>query len=306
MSKIGYIARYSIIINKLSSHKYCTYQELENHIERELNFLQTLDDTLNVGFSKRTFERDKKEIRNIFQINIEYSASRKGYYIEENEGQRNNIMQSMEYFEVFNSLQLARGISPHLLLENRKPQGTENLPKLIHAIKKNTQVRFRYQKFSEGQESETLIEPYALKEFKYRWYLIGKDCKDNAIKRFALDRLFNLEITKKTFDFPENYDIQESYRHCFGIINPENEEPQEIILAFSPFQGKYIKTLPLHESQQILVDNEQELRIRLYLRITHDFVMEILSHSSNVKVLAPEVLIERVKNELQNSLNLYL
>lgn len=306
MSKIGYIARYSIIINKLSSHKYCTYQELENHLERELNFLQTLDDTLNVGFSKRTFERDKKEIRNIFQINIEYSASRKGYYIDETEGQRNNIMQSMEYFEVFNSLQLARGISPHLVLENRKPQGTENLPKLIHAIKKNTQVRFHYQKFSEEQKSDTLIEPYALKEFKYRWYLIGKDYKDNAIKRFALDRLFNLEITKKTFDFPANYDIEESYRHCFGIINPENEEPQEIILAFSPFQGKYIKTLPLHESQQLIIDNEQELRIQLYLRITHDFVMEILSHSSNVKVLAPESLVNRVKNELQSSLNLYL
>ena len=59
-----------------------------------------------------------------------------------------------------------------------------------------------------------------------------------------MDRLTELEITRQNFHYPENYNIEEQYRYCFGIISPTDEAPQEIVLSFDPFQGKYIKTLP--------------------------------------------------------------
>ncbi|MCC6186040.1 MAG: WYL domain-containing protein, partial [Chitinophagaceae bacterium] len=61
--------------------------------------------------------------------------------------------------------------------------------------------------------SQRRVEPYALKEFKNRWYVIAKDNNDNHIKNFALDRLTELEITKKTFIYPNNYSVEESYRY---------------------------------------------------------------------------------------------
>lgn len=295
MSKRGYISRYLLILKKLKVKPYATYEELQAYIDNQFEYLQMQDDGLQIGFSKRTLQRDIKEISNIFGIDIEYSKSEKGYFISQSENENMNFQRMMEAFEIFNSLNMAHDLKPFIHLEKRKPQGTENLYGLLHAIKNKFQIKFTYQKFWEEEPSKRIAEPYALKEFKSRWYIMAKDMKDNHIKSFALDRLTNLEITTLHFQYNTNYNIEQNYRYCFGIISPNEEEPQDIILSFEPFQGKYIKTLPLHETQKVLVDNDDELKIKLKLYLTHDLLMELLSFGDNVKVIEPKTLADEIK-----------
>lgn len=295
MSKRGYISRYLLILKKLKVKPYSTYEELQAYIENQFDFLQMQDDTLNIGFSKRTLQRDLKEIRNVFGIDIEYSKTNKGYYISQSETENMNFQRMIEAFDMFNSLNLAQDLTPFIHLEKRRPQGTENLYGLLHAIKNKLKIKFTYQKFWEEEVSQRLVEPYALKEFKNRWYILAKDSKDNNIKSFALDRLTNLEITTQHYQYPDNYSIEQNYRYCFGIISPNGSAPQDIILSFDPFQGKYIKTLPLHETQEVLVDNDQETRIKLKLCLTHDLLMELLSFGDNMKVIEPKKLSDEIK-----------
>ena len=295
MSKRGYISRYMLILKKLKVKPYSTYEELQSYIENQFDYLQMQDDNLQIGFSKRTLQRDIKEIRNVFGIEIEYSKSYKGYFISQSETENMNFQRMIEAFDMFNSLNLAQDLTPFIHLEKRRPQGTENLYGLIHAIKNRLQIKFTYQKFWEEELSQRLVEPYALKEFKNRWYIMARDSKDNNIKSFALDRLTNLEITTQHYQYPDNYSIEQSYRYCFGIISPNDEAPQDIILSFDPFQGKYIKTLPLHETQQVLVDNDEETRIKLKLYLTHDLFMELLSFGDNMKVIEPKSLADEIK-----------
>jgi predicted DNA-binding transcriptional regulator YafY len=134
---------------------------------------------------------------------------------------------------------------------------------------------------------------------------MAKDNKDDKIKSFALDRLTNLEITNQTYQYPDFYNIEQSYRYSFGIISPNDEAPQNIILSFDPFQGKYIKTLPLHDTQEVLVDNEEEVRIKLKLCVTHDLVMELLSFGDNVKVMEPNSLVAEIKQAHENAFRQY-
>jgi predicted DNA-binding transcriptional regulator YafY len=305
MSKRGYISRYLLILKKLKVKPYSTYEELQAYIENQFDYLQMQDDTLNIGFSKRTLQRDIKEIRNVFGIDIEYSKSQKGYFISQNENENMNFQRMMEAFDMFNSLNLAQDLTPFIHLEKRRPQGTDNLYGLLHAIKNRFQIKFTYQKFWEEELSQRLAEPYALKEFKNRWYIMAKDSKDNNIKSFALDRLTNLEITNQAYQYPDNYSIEQSYRYCFGIISPNDEEPQDIILSFDPFQGKYIKTLPLHDSQQVLVDNDVEMKIKLKLCLTHDLVMELLSFGDNMKVIEPKSLADQIKQAHEKAYRQY-
>ena len=110
-------------------------------------------------------------------------------------------------------------------------------------------------------------EPLAQKEFKNRWYILTKDLNDNVLKTFGLDRLTVLDITRNQFKTPENFDIECQFRYCFGIISPTGEESQEVILSFDPVQGKYRKSLPLRESQKIIVDNDNELQVKLFLYV---------------------------------------
>lgn len=305
MSKRGYISRYLLILKKLKVKPYSTYLELQAYIENQFDYLQMQDDTLNIGFSQRTLQRDIKEIRNVFGIDIEFSKSNKGYFISQNENENMNFQRMMEAFDMFNSLNLAQDLTPFIHLEKRKPQGTENLYGLLHSIKNRLKIEFTYQKFWDDELSQRIVEPYALKEFKNRWYIIAKDSKDNDIKSFALDRLTQLEISKQTFEYPKNYSVEENYRYCFGIISPNGESPQDIILAFDPFQGKYIKTLPLHDSQVILIDNSEEIRIKLRLCLTHDFLMELLSFGEYLKVIEPKILADKVKKSHEKAYKQY-
>jgi predicted DNA-binding transcriptional regulator YafY len=305
MSKRGYISRYLLILKKLKAKPYASYAELQAYMENQFDYLQMQDDTLHVGFSKRTLQRDIREIRNIFGFDIEFSKSQKGYFISQNEHENKNFERVMEAFDLFNSLNLAQDLTPFVHLEKRRPQGTDNLYGLLHAIKKRLLIKFTYQKFWEESISNRIVAPYALKEFKNRWYLMAKDNKDDKIKSFALDRLTNLEITNQTYQYPDFYNIEQSYRYSFGIISPNDEAPQNIMLSFDPFQGKYIKTLPLHDTQEVLVDNEEEVRIKLKLCVTHDLVMELLSFGDNVKVLEPNSLAEEIKQAHENAFRQY-
>jgi predicted DNA-binding transcriptional regulator YafY len=167
------------------------------------------------------------------------------------------------------------------------------------------QISFTYEKFWDDEISHRLAEPYALKEFRNRWYVLANDLKDRKVKTFALDRLSGLEITRTKFSLPVNFDINERFKYCFGIISPNEPDPQEIVLSFNPLQGKYVKSLPLHESQVILKDNEQELLIKLTLFVTYDLLMEILSYGNNVKVLQPLSLVDEIRDCYENALKQY-
>jgi len=253
------------------------------------------DDSLTIAFSKRTLQRDLSEIRNLFGVDIAYSKSPKGYYIVEDDLENMNFQRMMEAFDLFNSLNISQDLTQHILLEKRRPQGTENLYGLLHAIKNRLQIRFTYQKFWEEEITHRTAEPYALKEFNNRWYIIAKNLKDGQTKSFALDRLSDLEITNQIFTLPLNLNIEQTYRYCFGIMSPTEPEPSDIILSFEPGQGKYIKTLPLHETQKIMTDDENQLIIKLTVYPTHDFVMELLSYGERLRVLEPQSLVREIK-----------
>ena len=298
MSKRESIARYNLIIKKLRKQpadfeQISTYLSLESELQ-EYNF----------NVSKRTFQRDLDDIRSLYNIDIVYDFSRKVYFIDFEEQPELNE-RILEAFDTFNALNITDRLSNYIHFEKRRPHGTENLYGLLHAIKNKVQISFSYKKFWEDEMSQRTAEPYALKEFKNRWYVLANDLKDNKVKSFALDRLTELEITRKKFQLPIDFDVNEHYKYCFGIISPNEHQPQEVILSFDPFQGKYIKTLPLHESQVILKDHEEELLIKLTLFLTHDFLMEILSYGDNVKVIQPESLIEDLKTSYENALKLY-
>ena len=114
MSKRAYISRYLIILKKLKAKPYPNYEDLLIHIEKQMEYLQMQDDTLNMGFSKRTLQRDIKEICNIFGITIEYSKSAKGYFISGNETENLHSQRMMEAFDLFNYLNLAQDLTPFL------------------------------------------------------------------------------------------------------------------------------------------------------------------------------------------------
>lgn len=300
MSKKQFLKRYSLIINKLRK-KASSFEEIQKYLAD-----QSINDDENYEISIRTFQREIKEIASTHGIEINYNRSQRVYEIvyEGNEERNERLMES---FEIIDALKISSNLSNHLILEKRKPLGTNNMNYLIHSIKNRNEITFSHTKYWDEEQGTTQrkVQPLALKEARYRWYLIAKDLNDNRVKTFGLDRISNLEITNLKFVLPENFNPEETFRYSFGIINGDNKEPQKIILSFSFEQGKYIKSLPLHHSQKELINNEEEYRIELLLHTTYDFVMELMSIGTEVKILEPENLKKEMIKKLKATLKQY-
>jgi predicted DNA-binding transcriptional regulator YafY len=289
MAKQDYLFRYLTIIKKLRRSGEATFKEINVYLEKESEFLDR-----QFSVSNRTFIRDLNEIRSLFKIDIRYDFAKGVYFIaEDQQSDLNNRM--LESIDTINSLQMVNDLTRYMFFEKRKAHGTHHFYGLLHAIRNRMVIHLVHQKFDRDEPKERPVEPYALKESKGRWYLLARDRQDRRIKTFGLDRILDFQTTPGRFDYPVSLDVNEMFRYCFGVINPDNEPPDEIILSFAPEQGKYIHSYPLHETQEILLDNDKELRIRLTLFITRDLVMEILSYGMAVRVIAPKRLIREVQ-----------
>lgn len=299
MSKQDYILRYLTIIKKLRRSKEAKLKEIKEYLRNEYE-----SQDLPFSLSNRTFQRDLNEIRTIFKIDIQYDFSKRVYYIvDDQNNDLNNRM--LESIDTINSLKLVSDITKYMFFEKRKAMGTHHFHGLLHAIKNRIVINLTHQKYDDDEPTERLVEPYALIESKSRWYLLSKDLNDKNLKTFGLDRILDFRNTPKRFDYPANLDVSEIFRNCFGVINPDDEKPQEIILSFEPFQGRYIKSYPIHESQTIINDDKNELRIKLNLYITPDLIMELLSYSETMEVIAPKRLKEAICIIYKDALSQY-
>lgn len=181
-------------------------------------------------------------------------------------------------------------------------KGNELLLKLIQALRSKKKISFGYQKFG-AEKKERIISPYIIKEDKHMWYLIGKIDGRDYVTTFAVDRMSDIRILKESVQrIP--FDSRSYFKYSFGVTVTD-DDPIEVILSFTHHQGHYIKALPIHETQKILVDNEEELRISLHVKPSYEFYSKILSYGNSVKVISPIEVQQEIKEKLQQALSNY-
>ena len=176
-------------------------------------------------------------------------------------------------------------------------QGIEFVELVVRAIREKRRLRLQYRKFDEVTTKEHFIEPYLVREFKSRFYLIGNavSAKGDKVLTFAFDRVVDLQLTDKTFD-GKFFDHEKFYQSVFGITAVEGKA-ENIELSFVPTQGKYILSQPIHHSQKLLKETAKEIRLGMSVSVNHEFVMQLLSYGANVKVLKPASLAKKIQDE---------
>jgi len=294
MSRKETIIRHKIIIQKLRS-RALTFEELSDRI---------LQEDSGIKFSKRTFQRDIIEILDLYGIEIKFNRSNQNYEIR-SEITDDYSQRMFEALDIFQALNFNNTTHSFIQFDTRKPKGTEHLNGLLHSIQNRFQIKINYRKFWEEEAEQRIIEPYLLKEFKARWYVIAFDLEKKDLRIFGLDRIINFRILETKFQFPVKKDVKKYFEDCFGIISPNNRKPEKIKLLFTENQGKYIKTMPLHSSQKITEIIDDKMTVELNLIPSYDFEMELLSQGEFVKVLEPKSLAENLKNRMENMIKVY-
>ncbi|MFC4818118.1 helix-turn-helix transcriptional regulator [Flavobacterium sp. GCM10023249] len=297
MAKVGFYKRYLYIIDRLQSVP-SNFQELQEYV---MNRLERDDLGRDFDFSIRTFDRDKKDIFDLFGILIQYNRKDKVYYIED-EIEDTSASRMVEAFSIHQALKEGNKITPSIYLESRKSSGTNLINGILYAIQNNLQITFTHTKFWDVETTQRTVKPIAIKESQHRWYLIAFDNKDGNIKNFGFDRISNLRISDTKFK-TILFDVEKEYRHAFGV---ETYAPaQKVVLEFTWQQGNYIKSFPLHSSQKVLSDTDNALLVELFIHPTNDLIMELMRFGAEVKVLEPEMLRNTIRDRVSEMIKLY-
>ena len=256
---------------------------------------------------RTTFIRHKEDIENMFGICIE--CQRKGgyfYYIENNDFMRNNHLQEwmLDSLSISSMLMESSSLQDRIVLENI-PMGKEYLQPIINAMKQDHKLLMTYHKFGQQESYTITIEPYAIKVFKQRWYLVAMNPKRETPSIYALDRIEHLEETEETFQFPTDFDTEAFFRDCYGVLSGTGDKAQHIVIrAFAPYMN-YLRTLPLHHSQKEVQSTPEYADFEFYLRPTFDFRQELLAQGHDVEVLHPAPFREEMKAMLEKMLSRY-
>ena len=253
---------------------------------------------------RRTFYNYRMAIEEIFKISIECNASTFEYYIDDedahNESVTNWLLNSAAINDVLSD---CREFSDRIFLEN-VPSAREHLPKVIDAIKQYNPISFTYRPYTRiSATPDVIVEPYFLKIFKQRWYVTGRNVKEDSIKTYALDRMSDVSILTSKYQIPEWFDAETYFRDSFGIMFTQGEVKNVVIKA-DVRQAKYLRALPLHHSQHETIHDEYSI-FYYKLRITPDFVEELLSHGPSLTVLNPPELRAMIVTSLQETLANY-
>ncbi len=254
--------------------------------------------------TRRTFYNYREGAETIFDVNIKCDPVTYEYYIESIDTESTRELQQW-LFDTLSVNYVARhnaDMSQRILPE-KIPSGNDYLSTIIGAMQENCVVRVLYHAFWKMEAQEVLLEPYFVKAFRKRWYVVGYNRVDNQVKTYALDRINDLSLMTERYEMPFEFVPGEYFAHAFGVMRGERIE--NIRLRVTPRQAQYFRALPLHESQceSVAADHYVDFTYRMY--VTYDLVQELMSLGREVEVIAPQSLREEIYNKLQAAVELY-
>jgi hypothetical protein len=255
---------------------------------------------------RRTWDNHRREIETIFDVNIECRKSDNTYYIADDEGYMASEMTHMicNHFAVKNMLGEAQHLKSRVMYEN-VPSGYKYLTTVIQAMRENKVLNITYQSFVRGEKTEFLLHPYCLKVFRLRWYVVGWHEPSNEVRIYGLDRVEGMTISSKKFTMPNDFDAKEYFDGSFGVFRNDGVAVETVRLRANVEERAYLRTLPLHHSQQEVETGDDSSVFELLLRPSFDFKQAILAMGANVEVLEPQWLRDELREKVSQMLNLY-
>ena len=295
----NYFERYIWLIDLINRHKHIKFED----ISRAWAFSY-----LNSGprasmqqseLPQRTFFNHIDAMFDTFGIEIKCDRD-KGYYIAksgdvEGDGIRQWLLSILS---MNNLLKESRGMRDRILFE-KIPSSQRWLSVILNAMRDGKVIEMTYQSFWRDEPNTYKAQPYCLKLFKQRWYMLAQSEGKDEPRVYALDeRMIDVKITEEGFKLPAKFDAEKFFSEYFGIIIGTDWEPQEVKIKVVNNQVRYFDTLPLHISQQKVVEeSDDEYTVYKYhLAPTHDFKKEIMSWGPDVEVLSPEDFRQEIKD----------
>ena len=299
MSTAGLINRYVWFVTTIYNRGPITLEEIQRRYESHFGRGEEL--------SERQFHRYTDAVEELFGIEIKYSRTQRGYVVAHREDIDTMAMRKwlIQTFSVNNILHESQDLKNRILLEY-VPSGQQHLTTIVDAMRESVALSMTYQSFWMDEPATFEVEPYCVKLFEQRWYMLGKSEGYDDLRIYALDRIKALEPTERKFKLPKKFDAAKFFEDYYGIIISDDDyDVCPVALQVDAQQSNYLRTLPLHHTQVEVECNEKYSIFECRLCPTFDFRQKLLSMGGSVEVLAPQDLVYHMRGEGQGIVDMH-
>lgn len=306
------------ILDELLSHWKWTSKEL---LERLNEKLEDLDEK---PIDARTLKRDLKYLESkgaplhrpkkgdmVFYYEEDFSL--KEIPLDRDElrslKQAISILNKVENFQIMDDLHIIIG-----KLENRihtnvpdnqtivqfenhtSAKGAQWFNDLFDAVKEQTPIEIGYHSYRKENAEDFTVHPYLLKEYRNRWWLIGRDDKTDRILTLGLDRILKIKISRNKFKLNDLFHPDTFFDKVIGVSIDYAASPQDIILKINPISVKHVESKPIHKCQEtVKKEDNGSLIVKLNLIINYELKSTILGFGDGIEVLEPPTLRGEIK-----------
>lgn len=292
--------KYVWLVETIYKAERITFEEInEKWLDTELSE--------GVELALRTFHKWRIAIEEMFGLVID--CERKGgyhYLIANAEelnagGIRNWLLSTISVSNLLiDNLQL----KDRILLEN-VPSGQEYLSYIIGVMKTGQRISITYQSYWRGESNTFIIEPYCVKLFKQRWYVVARNLYYDEIRIYSLDRIHGMEVVEgEKFKIPDSFNPSQFFEEYYGVF-VDDTILENVKLKVSARQANYLRSLPLHHSQRETERTDDYSIFEFNIRPTYDFQQEILWNGEDVEVLEPLCLRKKMAEKIEKICDKY-
>lgn len=236
------------------------------------------------------FHRWRRTIELLFDIKIQCNSNNE-YYIAEIDNSNNADLHNrlLTIMGVNSLLKDSQNLRDKILFEP-VPSGETFLTPIIEALRDQCAIEMTYQGFGKPRPATFVVEPYCLKMFKQRWYVLANSPSDNKKRVYGLDRIHAIEPTTQKYKIPETFDAEFYFRYAYGVTVLDKQQPEQVVISIDEEQADFLRTLPLHPSQKEIEPINGYPAFSFYLFPSEEFQRELYAYGSYLEVHEPKWL----------------
>ncbi|MCU0447340.1 MAG: WYL domain-containing protein [Microscillaceae bacterium] len=189
--------------------------------------------------------------------------------------------------------------------KNENLKGLEYIAGIYEAILQKKTLKITYQSFRATQAQTFDFHAYLLKEYRNRWFVLGRRDLFQGDTLLALDRIGNIEFSESQYLDNQTIDLNNYFKNIVGVTIHGDQSTEKILLWVNLHSAPYVLTKPIHHSQQLVENLPDGIIISLEVQINFELEREILGFGETIRVIAPENLKRRIHYKILKMSELY-
>lgn len=183
------------------------------------------------------------------------------------------------------------GLGPHKSYRQHK----QTIDLISQAIDKKRTAQMRYFSASRDSTGRREVDPYFLRFAGGGLYLIGHCHLRKEVRMFAVERIRSIVLTDHPYQMPLGFNVDEYVQDALAVMRSGRRI--EVELQFSKKAAAWVKDKSWHASHETSLMKDGRLKMTLKVADNDELVGWILSFGSQVKVVSPESLRNKVSDE---------